>query len=137
MIDPLFEREKISQTNHGWQILHWARIRRRWRKSDTARIDKRNLRTILEHESQISLLRFGVDFLFERGYIAPCERQTFSRRYIDQSRALIIIERSFFVALAPMPHRRPGIRNNFHRNTVTRGALPSIFDLASCSCSAF
>ena len=77
----------------------------RRRESDATRIDQRDLGTVLEEQHKIGILRIRVNFLFERSYITPSQRQTFAGRNIEQSRALIIVERSLFVALAPMPHR--------------------------------
>ena len=75
------------------------------RESDATWIDQRDLGAVLEEQHKIGILRIRVNFLFERSYITPSERQTFSRRHIEQSRALIIVERSLFVTLAPMTHR--------------------------------
>ena len=76
----------------------------RRRESDATRIDQRDLGAVLEEQHKIGILRIRVNFLFERSYITPSQRQTFARRYIEQSRTLIIVERSLFVALAPMPN---------------------------------
>src|SRR5688572_33392051 len=67
-----------------------------------------------------------MNLFFECLHLAPRQLHAFSGRDVKDSRTLIIIEHSMFVAIRPLPHSRLGLVYIFYGNIVPCAvALPS------------